>query len=41
MKSALLVAAVASEMPSPEDFTQAYFDNKINHLNYQSTATYK
>ncbi len=41
--AALLTATLSSDLPivNEADFTQSWFDNKVDHFNYQSTATYK
>ena len=41
--AALVTATIAGDLPTvyEEDFVEGWFDNKLDHFNYQSTATYK
>jgi hypothetical protein len=44
--TAALLSAItlaASDLPTvnESDFTEHWFDNKIDHFNYQQTSTYK
>jgi len=45
LATAILATAYAAQADLPivneADFTQGWFDAKIDHFNYQSTATYK
>ena len=41
--AALVTATIAGDLPTvyEEDFVEGWFDNKLDHFNYQSIATYK